>query len=172
MRRQIDDELRPVIALEPTASVLAAYLTMTFRIATLEDCRLLAEMNHLLLQDEGHRNRFMTLPQLEERMRGFLSGEYRAVIFQDEGEVVAYALYREQPDEIYLRQLFVVRERRRRGHGRRAMELLRSDIWPKNKRLTVDVLLHNTNAIAFWRKVGYKDYLLGLEIAADSSPAA
>lgn len=144
---------------------------MKYRIATMEDCRLLAEMNRLLLEDERHRNRFMTLPQLEERMRGFLSGGYRGVIFQDDaGAVVAYALYREQPDEIYLRQLFVVRDRRRQGHGRRAMELLRSDIWPRNKRLTVDVLLHNTDAIAFWRSVGYKDYLLGLEIPAASSP--
>ena len=145
---------------------------MKFRIATLDDCPLLAEMNHQLLEDERHRNRFMTLPQLEERMRGFLSGEYRAVIFQDGEEVVAYALYREQPDEVYLRQLFVVRNRRRRGFGRRAMEILRSDIWPKNKRLTVDVLLHNQSAIAFWRSAGYTDYLLGLEIPAGSSTCA
>jgi GNAT superfamily N-acetyltransferase len=142
---------------------------MTFRIATLDDCQLLARLNHQLLQDERHRNRFMTLPQLEERMRGFLSGEYRGVNYQEDGEVVAYALYREQLEEIYLRQLFVVRDHRRRGIGRRAIEILRSEIWPKNKRLTVDVLLHNTTAIAFWRAVGYKDYLLGLEIPADTS---
>jgi ribosomal protein S18 acetylase RimI-like enzyme len=142
---------------------------MTYRIATLDDCRLLAGLNHQLLEDERHRNRSMTLAQLEERMRGFLSGEYRAVIFQEEGEVVAYALYREQADEIYLRQLFVARDRRRRGIGRRAMEILRTEIWPGNKRLTVDVLLHNTPAIAFWRAVGYRDYLLGLEIPADNS---
>ena len=145
---------------------------MQYRIATLDDCRLLAEMNRQLLEDERHRNRFMTVPQLEERMRGFLSGEYRAVIFEEDGGVVAYALYREQPDEIYLRQLFVPRDRRRRGHGRRAIEILRSEIWPKTKRLTVDVLLHNTEAIAFWRAVGYKDYLLGLQIPVDSSTCA
>jgi GNAT superfamily N-acetyltransferase len=144
---------------------------MTHRIATLDDCRLLAGMNHLLLEDEKHRNRFMTLPQLEERMGGFLSGDYRGVIFEDGGEVVAYALYREQAEEIYLRQLFVARHRRRQGHGRRAVETLRSEIWPRNKRLTVDVLLHNTVAVAFWRSVGYKDYLLGLEIPAPSSAA-
>ncbi len=143
---------------------------MTFRIATLDDCPLLAKLNRLLLEDEGHRNRFMTLQQLEERMRGFLSGEYRGVIFQDNGEVVAHALYREEPNEIYLRQLFVARDRRRRGLGRQAIEILRSEIWPKNKRLTVDVLLQNTSAIAFWRAVGYRDYLLGLEIPAEGSP--
>lgn len=141
---------------------------MTFRFATLDDCPLLAELNHQLLEDESHRNRFMTLPQLEGRMRVFLSGEYRAVMFEDGKDIVAYALYREQPDEIYLRQLFVVRERRRYGLGRRAVEILRSDIWPKGKRLTVDVLLGNTSAIAFWRAVGFKDYLLGLEMLPDN----
>ena len=58
---------------------------MTFRLATLNDCPLLAAMNRQLLEDEGHRNRFMTVLQLEERMRGWLSGEYRAVIFEEGG---------------------------------------------------------------------------------------
>ncbi|HYV31695.1 MAG TPA: GNAT family N-acetyltransferase [Candidatus Binatia bacterium] len=139
---------------------------MTFRRATLDDCALLAQLNHQLIQDEGHRNR-MTVPELEHRMRGWLSGEYRAVIYEEGGEVVGYGLFREQPEEIYLRQLFVVRHRRRQGLGRRAVELLRSDVWPRSKRLTVDVLVGNTTAVAFWRAVGYTDYCLTLEIPPD-----
>jgi len=51
-----------------------------------------------------HRNP-MTLAQLEERMRGWLtSGEYRAVLFEDNHEVVAYVLFPETDAEIYLRQ--------------------------------------------------------------------
>ena len=136
---------------------------MTFRPATLEDCALLAGLNHQLIQDERHRNR-MTASELEQRMKGWLGGEYRAVIYEDGGEVVAYALFRELPEEIYLRQLFVVRKRRRQGVGRRAVEILRSHVWPQNKRLTVDVLVTNESAIAFWRSVGYADYCLTLEI--------
>ena len=97
-------------------------------------------------------------------MRGWLASEYRAVIFEEGGEVVAYALYREQPEEIYLRQFFVVRHRRRQGLGRRAVEILRSEVWPTTKRLTVDVLVANPSGIAFWRAVGYTDYALTLEI--------
>jgi GNAT superfamily N-acetyltransferase len=138
---------------------------MTFRPATLDDCPLLAELNHELIRDEGHRNP-MTVPELEQRMRGWLSGEYRAVIFEDGGEVVAYGLYREQPEEIYLRQLFVVRHRRRQGIGRRAVGILRAQVWPKARRLTVDVLVANQGGIAFWRSVGYTDYALSLEIQA------
>lgn len=136
---------------------------MTFRPATLDDCPLLAELNHQLIRDEGHRNR-MTVPELEQRIRGWLSGEYRAVIYEDGKEVVAYGLYREQLEEIYLRQLFVVRNRRRQGIGRSAVQILRSQVWPKDKRLTVDVLVANQSGVAFWRSVGYTDYALSLEI--------
>src|SRR5690348_12088298 len=136
---------------------------MTFRTATLDDCPHLAELNHQLIRDEGHRNP-MTVPQLEQRMRGFIEGEYRAIIFEEYSEVVAYALYREGADEVYLRQLFVVRHRRRKGIGRRAVEILRSQVWPKNRRLTVEVLVSNATAVAFWRALGYVDYALTLEI--------
>jgi GNAT superfamily N-acetyltransferase len=142
---------------------------MTHRQATLNDCALLAELNHLLLHDENHRNKRMSIPELEQRMRDWLAAEYAAVIFEKDGEVVAYALYREQPEEIYLRQLFVARNRRRNGIGRRAVEILRTRIWPANKRLTVDVLAQNAAAIAFWRSVGYKDYCLALEIVPEKN---
>jgi ribosomal protein S18 acetylase RimI-like enzyme len=138
-------------------------IEITLRPAALTDCSLLAELNHQLIRDEGHRNP-MTVPQLEQRMRCFLEGEYQAVIFEQTGEVVAYALYREGPEEIYLRQLFVVRNRRRLGIARQAVQLLRSQVWPKTKRLTVEVLVANTAAVAFWRAVGYVDYALTLEI--------
>jgi predicted acetyltransferase len=136
---------------------------MKFRPATMDDCLLLAELNHQLIRDEGSRNS-MTVAMLEERMRSWLSSEYRAVIYEVNQEVVAYALFREQPEEIYLRQLFVVHRHRRQGIGRQAMQILRSDIWPKNKRLTVDALVTNKTATEFWRAVGYADYSLTLEI--------
>ena len=111
----------------------------------------------------------MTVPELEQRMRSWLSGEYRAVLFEDNGQVVAYALFREQPEEIYLRQLFVVRDRRSQGIGRAAVELLRTQVWPKTKRLTVEVLVANKRAVAFWRSIGYTDYCLTLEILPETT---
>ena len=98
---------------------------MTFRYARPDDSSLLAELNHQLIRDEGHRNR-LTVPELEQRMSGWLSSEYRAVLFEDSWETVAYALFHEKPEEIYLRQLFVVRHRRRQGLGREAVGILRS----------------------------------------------
>jgi predicted acetyltransferase len=142
---------------------------MTHRRATTNDCPLLGELNHQLIRDEGHRNK-MTVPELEQRMRDWLAGEYVAILFEEGGEVVAYALYREQPEEIYLRQLFVIRSRRREGLGKKAMHLLFSEIWPKTKRLTVEVLVANIPAVAFWRAVGYRDHSLALEIIPATSP--
>ena len=139
---------------------------MNFRRATLKDGAALAELNHQLIHDEGHRNP-MAVPELAQRIRGWLASEYAVVIFEKGAEMVAYALYREQPEEIHLRQLFVARNQRRRGIGRQAVEILRTQIWPKHSRLTVDVLVQNTVAIAFWRAVGYKEYSLTLEILPD-----
>jgi GNAT superfamily N-acetyltransferase len=138
-------------------------MQLNHRPATSADCARLAEFNHQLIQDERHRNA-MTVPELEQRMRDWLSDGYAGVIFETEKEVVAYALYHAQPKEIYLRQLFVVRHRRRQGIGRNAFDILRTEIWPAGRRLTVEVLAHNAPTIAFWRSVGYQDYSLKLEI--------
>ena len=136
---------------------------MTYRIATDADCTLLGELNQQLIRDEGHRNP-MNVQELRERMRQWLMGEYRAVIFEEDKALIGYALFREDLNEIYLRQLFICREHRRRGFGRMAMNLLKNEMRPKDKRLTVEVLIANQAAVRFWRTMGYKDYALTLEI--------
>jgi GNAT superfamily N-acetyltransferase len=137
---------------------------MKYRIADSTDYPMLAAWNHQLIQDEGHRNP-MTIAQLEQRMREWLSnGEYQAILFDEYDETVAYALFRETEKEIYLRQFFVVTHRRREGIGRRAIKQLFTECWPKNKRWTVGVLTQNQKAISFWRAMGYTDYALTLEI--------
>lgn len=142
---------------------------MEYRFATLDDIPTLSRMNRQLVEDEQHRNRFKSDAWFEERMRGFLTGGYRAVLFELDGEVVAYALYIDHPDHsdtIYLRQIFVARDRRRQGVGREAMRILKEEIWPQDKRLTVGVLVNNQAALAFYRAVGFREYSLELEIPA------
>jgi hypothetical protein len=75
---------------------------MEYRFATEADLDLLASWNHQLIQDEGHRNP-MTPQELRERMKGWLKREYRAIIFSLESEAVAYALYKGNETEVYLR---------------------------------------------------------------------
>jgi len=105
----------------------------------------------------------MTIDELAERMKKWLLGEYQAVVFSD-GEPVGYALFKKEDSLIYLRQLFVRRDRRRIGIGHKAFDQLRREIWPSGIRLTVDVLCQNNGGVAFWRSVGYRDYCLTLEI--------
>lgn len=140
---------------------------MNHRTATTNDLDLLAQWNHQLIRDEGHRNP-MTVPQLRQRMQAWIADQYKAVIFQHDSEAVAYALYRELPDEIYLRQFFVASERRRQGIGKRAMAILLDRVWPNQKRLVVEVLCKNERAVSFWRAMGYSDYALTLEILPKS----
>jgi len=145
---------------------------LTHRRATPADCRLLGALNLQLIQDEGHRNP-MTEPQLVKRMRDWLRRrDYAGEIFEERGEVVAYALYRELPDEIYLRHFFVVRQRRRQGVGRQAMRVLTNEVWPRGKRLLVEVLIANTGGVAFWKAMGYREYSLCLEIMPEPRAGA
>ncbi|MEW6754660.1 MAG: GNAT family N-acetyltransferase [Candidatus Latescibacterota bacterium] len=136
---------------------------MEYRFATESDLDLLAEYNHQLIRDEGHRSP-MTVPELRARLSAWLRGEYQAVICASEGEPLAYALYRESATEVCLRQLFVRRDLRRQGIGRQVVGILRSQVWPPHKRLTVEVLTVNAAALAFWRAVGFRDYSLTLEV--------
>ncbi len=135
---------------------------MEFRVATLADAATLAALNQQLIRDEGHRNR-MTLPELEQRMTGWLASEYQAVLFVAGERVVGYALFRFDPEFVYLRQFFVCAEDRRLGVGRAAIAWLREHAWRGAERVRLDVLVGNQTGIAFWRAVGFQDYCLTLE---------
>ena len=143
-------------------------MALSFRQASGADADLLGQLNYLLIRDEGHRNA-MTVPELQQRMRGWLSGEYTAVLFERETGVIAYALYREEPELIYVRQLFVDREERRKGHGLEAIEILRREFWPEDKRFTVEVLSSNRAAVSFWQKAGFREYSLTMELLPGKS---
>ena len=145
---------------------------MKHRFAMLKDVPLLAQMNRQLVEDEGHRNRLQTDSWLEKRMRGFLTGEYRAVLFELDGRIVAYVLYTDRTefaDTIYLRQIFVDRAYRRKGVGREVMRILRDEIWPPDKRITVGVLQNNKAAIAFYQAAGFRPYAIELDLPARKS---
>ena len=134
---------------------------LIFRPATLMDAEALGRLNHQLIQDEGHRNP-MNLAELTERMRGWLAYEgYEALLGFHGDELVAYVLWRDLHDSVYLRQIYVQRDYRRQGTARHLM-LNVFERWP-GKRLTVDVLAGNARALAFWRRMGYQDYAVMLE---------
>jgi GNAT superfamily N-acetyltransferase len=138
-------------------------LGLGYRVATAADVPVLARMNQQLIEDERHRNP-MNLTELEKRMRSLLEGDYTATLFEFGGQVVAYALWTEHPDWVYLRQFFVARDSRRQGIGARAVRVLVDEVWPADKRIRVNVLIGNHPALEFWRAVGFVDYLITLEM--------
>jgi GNAT superfamily N-acetyltransferase len=137
-------------------------MALEFRFADAEDCQLLGALNAQLIRDEGHQNP-MTELQLGDRMRDFLSSDYRAVIFEAAGESAGYALFRREPAFIYLRHFFVCRHLRRLGIGREALAWLWENAWPHAGRVRLDVLVGNAPAIAFWKAVGLREYCLTME---------
>jgi GNAT superfamily N-acetyltransferase len=132
---------------------------MNCRLATLNDAAMLAAMNAQLILDEGHRNR-IALGQLEERMQAWLREEYQAAVF---GEVLGYALFKREPEWMYLRQFFVVSSKRRQGIGRQAMQWLPQSVWHDSQRIRLDVIVGSVAAIGFWRSLGFEDYCLTME---------
>lgn len=75
-------------------------MTATLVPASLSDVPCLALMNQRLIQDEGSRNP-MTLSHLEDRMRGWLEGDWKADLVMTEGKVVGYLLYCYRTDEYF-----------------------------------------------------------------------
>ena len=131
------------------------------------DLPLLAEMNQQLIQDSGHRNP-MTLPELQDRMLSFLSSDYTAVLFILDEKQVGYALFQPREDDLYIRQFFVRRAHRREGVGKKAFNVLKSEILPPEKRLVLSVLCQNSIALEFWRSVGFQDYCHTLEMLPEA----
>jgi GNAT superfamily N-acetyltransferase len=135
---------------------------MRYRRADAADVAVLAALNQGLLRDEGNRRR-MTQAELEARMAGWLAGEYEAVLFEDDHGAAGYALFRREPEAVFLRQFFVEPDRRRRGVGRAAFRWLLAEPWADALRVRLEVLSGNRAAIAVWRAVGFSDYAVTME---------
>ena len=132
---------------------------MEYRTAGEADLPLLAEFNQQLIHDEGHSDS-MSVAELENRMRAWLVRTYTAVLFLSEGAIVGYAVYRSDNVGIFLRQFFICRDERRKGHGRAAVDLLFGRVWPAECTVTLEALCANQVAVDFWRALAFEDYAL------------
>ncbi|MBI3148740.1 MAG: GNAT family N-acetyltransferase [Betaproteobacteria bacterium] len=145
-------------------------MTASYRFASPEDAALLAPMNWQLIRDEGHRNA-MGVEELRERMAAWLRSEYQAVVFEQEGMALGYALFRHEAEFVYLRQLFVIPSRRGQGVARRALTWLWANAWPAATQLRIDVLIENAAGRKFWLAMGFREYCVTMEAQASPLPA-
>jgi hypothetical protein len=81
-----------------------------------DDIALLAFLLAQLIEDEGGPAE-SSLPALESLLRDYLARGYQAILFTDATGVVAYALYHQDAEGIYLHHFFVSRHCRRRSIG-------------------------------------------------------
>ncbi len=136
--------------------------TVDLRSPAAGDLPRLGEWNAALIRDEGHDNA-MSAQELTDRIREWLAGEYRARIFVNDRADAGYALYRDLPEFVHLRQFFVVPDCRRRGVGAAALRALREREFPRGKRIVVEAMAWNVQALAFWRTNGFGDRYVGLQ---------
>jgi ribosomal protein S18 acetylase RimI-like enzyme len=137
---------------------------LQLRRASQNDCAQLGAWNHALIREEGHRNP-MTATALEQRMRTWIAaGEFTVQLIERAGSAVGYVCWRmDGPREILVRQFFIVPNARRQSCGREAVEILRSSVWPRQARVTLECLVTNSIGLAFWRACGFTDYTITLE---------
>lgn len=133
----------------------------SLRLAENRDIATLTSMNRGLIRDSGHRNE-LTDSELFDRMGQFLRSEYTALIGEIDESPVCYALYKYDPEFLYIRQLYVVLKHRRSGFGTHMVNWIAENN-RLAKRLRMDILVCNSDAIAFWRSIGFRDYCLTLE---------
>lgn len=134
---------------------------MIIRKAQTKDIKTLAKMNKRLIEDEKHPNP-MNLAQMAERMEQWLKDEYSCYLASLNKKVVAYCLYRDDGEYYYLRQLYVERSHRRRGFATELLDWMYANIW-QYKKVRLDVLVHNKEAIAFYEEYGFKVGCLQME---------
>ena len=122
--------------------------------AELTDAAILAELNKRLIEDERHPNP-MDIAQLTERMQEWLTTDYICYVAKENRHIAAYCLYRDDGGYYYMRQLYVDRAHRRKGIATRLLDWLYENVWT-DKKVRLDVLAHNEDAVAFYKRYGFR----------------
>lgn len=127
---------------------------MQIQECTVKDVPKLAVLNKQLIDDEKSDNP-MTIDELENRMRGFLTTEYNAYFFIEDNQVIGYALVKNSSDPIYLRQFFIDRRYRKQKYGTKAFQMLLKHL--NLKKIEIEVLPWNQTGHAFWKHCGFHE---------------
>ena len=122
--------------------------------AELTDVERLAELNRCLIEDEQYPNP-MNITELTERMKAWLATHYICYLAKKSGHIIAYCLYRDDGGHYYMRQLYVDRAHRRKGIATQLLDWLYENVW-MDKKVRLDVLAHNEDAVAFYKRYGFR----------------
>ena len=134
---------------------------MNIRKADISEVQKLAELNKRLIEDEQHPNP-MNVQQLAQRMKEWLQGDYTCYVAEENEQIIAYCLFRDDGEYYYMKQLFVERGFRRRGIATAFLDWMYDHVWI-DKKVRLDVLSHNQEAIAFYKAYGFRIGCLRME---------
>ena len=137
---------------------------MEIKEAVFNDIPVLAIMNQSLIEDEK-ADTDLTISQLEKRMEGFISGVYKAFLFDVAGDTVGYALCDMSKNPPYLRQFYICRNERRKGFGKLAFDALLVHL--RIKEIDLDVYAWNTGGVAFWERLGFERRYINMRFRKD-----
>ena len=128
-----------------------------------EDILQIARWNIELHEDEGSTP--MTVDDAEVRLRKwFTDDSFHALIISVESRSVGYLLYQLHPPtpdirgstkSIYIRQFYIIREARRSGYGKNAIDLFTQQFINQNQPLHLDVKITNPGGQKFWESLGF-----------------
>lgn len=145
-------------------------MRILIRKAERDEWKSLANMNKELIQTEGSSNP-MSLSQLEDRMKGWLDGEWEIVMIVLHLSVIGYVVYQIRSDDysaektVYIRQFYIEDRYRGCGYGTAAMDDLIEHIFPANAAVSLDVLESNHQGYQFWTKYGFKPYFTHMKLS-------
>jgi putative acetyltransferase len=133
---------------------------MHIKLAIIEDLQLLSHLYEELREDEQADN-VMTQREIETQMKGFLQGNtYQIYLLEDNGASLGYAMVDMTRNPYYLRHLFIRRDKRNQGLGKRLIFML-LDLLAING-IDIEVLVWNEKAIKFYQAMGFKSRYTGM----------
>ena len=121
---------------------------MKHRMASLADCAHLGAMNHQLIRDEGHRNP-ITIPELEEQIAAGSRVDTARCSLRKQAKMSPTPCFTSNPTRCICGSFSS------RGHRDKASDTGGRGFafwyWPKQKRLTVEVLVRDEGAVVLAR---------------------
>lgn len=134
------------------------------RRASHNDAHQLAQWSYALAQEEGIRTT-LTARQHEAQLGEWIASAQCVVHVIERGHAaVGFVIWGSHgPREVFVREFFVARDARRQGIGRAAVSLMRSNVWPREARVSLRVLIGSAAYLSFWRACGFSDFSITLE---------
>jgi len=130
--------------------------------ASIEDLPLLSQWYKELREDEKSDN-IMFEYEIRNQMMDFLQGEvYKTFILDDNGIPMGYGMVDVTRTPNYLRHLFIRRDKRNQGLGKRLIFMLMDLLAITG--IDIEVLVWNEQAIKFYHAMGFKPRYTGMRL--------